>query len=312
MALDLLPQVGTSFDSSYANNTWRPSRWEEKQTGQEDAPLSGGNTAMTIDDMDDEFLQMRDEIRDEVSGILNNATRVKSLCGEYKMATIDEHPTIMTKMDTTIQQNTTLTTQIKWRIEKEKQKISQSTSNINSLKVKEFNLMVMGFKKACTVFSQSLTEYDSVVRGEQIRQLDIVDVNKELSEQDKNELLDSDDPKAVQKFIDQKYALTEAPSDILLQRVVSLEQTHAGMLKIERGVRELRDLFNELNILIIEQQDLIDHVDSNVQETKTLVQAGTKHLETAEQHQKKTRKMMLIGSICCLIILLILVISLTS
>lgn len=140
----------------------------------------------------------------------------------------------------------------------------------------------------------------------------MVDVDNTLSEEDKNKLLNSDDPGAVQKFLSQKYALTDATNDELLNRLTDLEQQHNGLLKIERSVQELNQLFNELNVLVIEQQDLIDHIDNKVVETKELVQSGTKHLEKAEDHQKKTRKMMLIGFICCLIILIIIIIAATA
>lgn len=145
-----------------------------------------------------------------------------------------------------------------------------------------------------------------------MRQLDLVDVDNTLSTEDKNKLLNSDDPGAVQKFLSQKYALTDATNDELINRLNDLEEQHNGLLKIERSVQELNALFNELNILIIEQQDLIDNIDQNVVETKEKVQSGTKHLLKAEAHQKRTRKMMLIGCVCCLIILIIIIISATS
>ena len=148
--------------------------------------------------------------------------------------------------------------------------------------------------------------------GEQIRQLEIVDVNHTLTEQDKDKLVNSDDPSAVSKFLEQKYVLSDATNEQLLSRLTSLEQQHDGLLKIERSVQELNQLFNELNILVIEQQDLIDNIEQNVVETKQLVESGTHHLEVAERHQKCTRKYMLIGCICCFIILMIIIISAVS
>merc|ERR1711920_129054 len=105
---------------------------------------------------------------------------------------------------------------------------------------------------------------------------------------------------------------SDATSDQLLGRLTELEEQHNGMLKIERSVKELNELFQELNILVIEQQDLIDNVESNVTETKELVQSGTKHLTAAEGHQKRTRKMALCAIICCLLILIIIIIVLVA
>ena len=152
----------------------------------------------------------------------------------------------------------------------------------------------------------------SCTTGEQKRQLDVVDIDNQLTEEDKDKLLNSDDFGAAQKFIDQKYAFSDATIDELFGRLTELEEQHKGMLKIERSVKELNELFQELNTLVIEQQDLIDSIDQNVTETKELVQSGTKHLERAEKHQTKTRKIMLCAFLCCLIILIILVIALAS
>merc|ERR1712129_687241 len=160
----------------------------------------------------------------------------------------------------------------------EKRYLSATCDDIQSLKIREYNLTVSNFKKACNLFGKSLSEWDRTVKGQQRRQLDLVDVDDSLSEEDKDKLINSDDFGASQKFIDQKYALSDATSDQLLGRLTELEEQHNGMLKIERSVKELNELFQELNILIIEQQDLIDNVDQNVAETRNLVQSATNNL----------------------------------
>lgn len=108
---------------------------------------------------------MREELRDEISQILENAESVKQFCGKYKLATTDEYSGIMTKMDTLTQQNTALTNQIKWRLEQEKRNLRQSCDDMNSLKVREYNNLVSSFKKTCNVFGKSLSEYDRTVKG---------------------------------------------------------------------------------------------------------------------------------------------------
>eukprot|EP01084_Bolivina_argentea_P308517 533503_1 len=328
MATDLMNELGNTYESNYAASALRASKWQNPQKqnanqggygSNESIPLSSdiktntnNSRAIGIDDLDDEFLRMRQDIKNEISNIINNAQSVKNLCGQYKLATTDEYPNIMSQMDTLVQKNTALTTQIKWRIQTEKRNLSKECDNIDSLKIREFNGIVMNFKNACNMFSQTLNKWDATVKNEQIRQLSVVDLNNTLTEEDKNKLLNSDDFLAVQKFIDEKYKLTDASNDELLNRLTDLEKQHNGLIKIEESVKELKTLFNELNILVIEQQDLIDSVEHNVVETKELVKSGTKHLEKAEKHQKKTRKMMLCGIICCIIILLIIIIAVAT
>ena len=154
------------------------------------------------------------------------------------------------------------------------------------------------------------TWHQCTCTAEQVRQLDIVDTDNMLSADDKDRLINAEDFGAVQQFLDQKYALSDATNDELVSRLTDLEHQHDGLLKIERSVRELNALFTELNVLVIGQQDLIDSVEDNVVSAKEQVKAGTRHLEIAERHQKKTRKMMVIGIVCCVVVLLIVILIL--
>jgi len=314
MATDLFDELGGTFDGGYAASAMRPSKWEKpKKKDPMDEytvdDLGHESTALTVDDLDDNFLRMRDEVRQEIQKIVGHNTEVKNLSNKYRLASAHQYQTIIVQMETVVQTNTAVTTQIKWRVQKERTVLASTADNVNSLKIKEFNALVHQFKAACNMFGQSLNQFDKAVKSEQLRQLDIVDVDHTLSAQEKRNLVESEDPKAVQQFLSQRYALTDATNDQLLDRLTDLEKQNDGMKKIERSIHELHELFNELNILIIEQQDLIDSIDQNVVDTKDNVTSGTKHLGKAEQHQKQTRKMMLIGVICCLVILVIIIIA---
>lgn len=183
MATDLLDELGGTYDSAIAESTLRASKWQDpsisngksSKSSNELQPFatsngnqgydSSGHSTTTIDDIDDEFLKMRDELRVEISNIVNNTDSAKKLTNRYKLATRDEHQTIMNEMNTLMQQNAACTTQIKWRFDSEKRNLSRNCDDIHSLKVREFNVLVNSFKSACNQFSQSLSKYDQVVRG---------------------------------------------------------------------------------------------------------------------------------------------------
>merc|ERR1711997_587579 len=87
-------------------------------------------------------------------------------------------------------------------------------------------------------------------------------------------------------------------SDALVDRLAELEDRHQGMLRME------------LNVLVTEQQELLDHITKNVEETRDYVKSATKHLQKAEENQKCSRKLQLWSCCCCLVILIILLASL--
>ena len=68
-------------------------------------------------------------------------------------------------------------------------------------------------------------------------------------------------------------------------------------------MKELNEAFTDLNTLVSEQQEDIDHIEQNVVEAKESVQQGTKHLETAEKHQISARKKQCMLLICCIVLL---------
>eukprot|EP00486_Rosalina_sp_Unknown_P002650 CAMPEP_0201574816 /NCGR_PEP_ID=MMETSP0190_2-20130828/19556_1 /ASSEMBLY_ACC=CAM_ASM_000263 /TAXON_ID=37353 /ORGANISM="Rosalina sp." /LENGTH=249 /DNA_ID=CAMNT_0048003595 /DNA_START=138 /DNA_END=887 /DNA_ORIENTATION=+ len=82
-----------------------------------------------------------------------------------------------------------------------------------------------------------------------------------------------------------------------------LEEQNKAVVKIADDVKELNEAFTDLNTLVNEQQEDIDHVEQNVVQAKESVQSGTKHLETAEKHQISARKKQCCILIGCIIIL---------
>eukprot|EP00483_Globobulimina_turgida_P006217 UN06227 len=110
-------------------------------------------------------------------------------------------------------------------------------------------------------------------------------------------------------FIQEQFQMVEA-SDALVDRLVELEDRHKGMLRIEKSIKELQEMWMELNVLVTEQQEMLDQIQNNVEETRDYVKSATKHLQQAEENQKCSRKLKLYACCCCLIILVILMVSL--
>jgi len=81
----------------------------------------------------------------------------------------------------------------------------------------------------------------------------------------------------------------------------------AEILEIAKSVNELAQLFNELNILIVEQGSLLDRIDYNVEQTVTNLKSSKKHLDDAEKYQKRSTTALCILILCVLIVVCALV-----
>ncbi|ETO26141.1 syntaxin 1A-like protein [Reticulomyxa filosa] len=76
----------------------------------------------------------------------------------------------------------------------------------------------------------------------------------------------------------------------MLDRLNEIESRTQGMMKIYESLEELRTMWHELNFLISAQQEYLDSIENNVEQTKHYVAQATIHLGKAEKSQKTSRK----------------------
>ena len=66
--------------------------------------------------------------------------------------------------------------------------------------------------------------------------------------------------------------------DAMIDRVAEIEKKHQGILNIEKGVKELQELWGQFGALIDEQQEQLDNIEHNVEQTLNYVQKGQNEL----------------------------------
>ncbi|CAL8106443.1 unnamed protein product [Calicophoron daubneyi] len=94
------------------------------------------------------------------------------------------------------------------------------------------------------------------------------------------------------------------------QNVADIEARHQDIIKLERSIREIRDLFTELAQLVHDQGEQIDRIDYNVNTTKDHVEAAKIATKKAVVYKKKSRKctFILIGVACAVVLIVVLII----
>merc|ERR1739842_187186 len=90
-----------------------------------------------------------------------------------------------------------------------------------------------------------LNQFNATLRDKQKRHIDILDDGK-LTEQDKEEMVNDYD--RAEAFIQEQFQMVEA-SDALIDRLAELEDRHQGMLKIEKSIKELQEMWIKLRIM---------------------------------------------------------------
>ncbi|KAJ3093515.1 hypothetical protein HK100_006567, partial [Physocladia obscura] len=140
--------------------------------------------------------------------------------------------------------------------------------------------------RAADAFEAALKSFKARQRVRLERELRIARPN--ASNQDILRALDDADANAANPFAQQM--LVSSRTDQSRRALQQVQDRNQDLLNIERSMQELLDLFQEMQDLISMQQDLINNVESNVENTVEYLESGSKELTKAIQYKKSSRK----------------------
>ncbi|EHN00791.1 SSO2-like protein [Saccharomyces kudriavzevii IFO 1802] len=90
--------------------------------------------------------------------------------------------------------------------------------------------------------------------------------------------------------------------------LAEVQTRHQELLKLEKTMAELTQLFNDMEELVIEQQENVDVIDKNVEDAQQDVEQGVGHTNKAVKSARKARKNKIRCMIICFIIFAIVVV----
>ncbi|KAA8581239.1 hypothetical protein FQN60_002820 [Etheostoma spectabile] len=96
------------------------------------------------------------------------------------------------------------------------------------------------------------------------------------------------------------------------QALNEIESRHDEILKLERSIRDLHDMFQYLAMEVEAQGEMVNRIETNIKDSVNYVEKAKENTEKAVTYQQKARKKKLWIAICCAILLLILIISLVT
>lgn len=96
------------------------------------------------------------------------------------------------------------------------------------------------------------------------------------------------------------------------QALNEIESRHDEILKLEKSIRDLHDMFQYLAMEVEAQGEMVDRIESNIKQSSNYVENAKVNIEKAVTYQSKARKKKIWIAICVAILILILVIALLS
>lgn len=95
------------------------------------------------------------------------------------------------------------------------------------------------------------------------------------------------------------------------RQLENIRQRNKDINKMAQGIAELHELFQDMSVLVNSQQDMINQIEYNVQETKDVAHKTVDELETALGYKKKAskRRQCIIASVIIFIVIILAIIG---
>ncbi|XP_035217354.1 syntaxin-like isoform X1 [Stegodyphus dumicola] len=186
----------------------------------------------------------------------------------------------------------------------EQQEHVNNTSAELRIKRTQHSALFRRFVDAMTEYSSIQTEYRERCKNRIKRQLQITGNVK--TDDEIEEMLENGNPEVfTQGLIIETQKAKQSLADI--------EARYADIMKLEKSIKELHDMFLDMAIIVESQGELVDRVEYNVRNTTDYIAKGLSDINTAITYQKKARKKKIILIIVLIVVLAIigLVIGLT-
>ncbi|XP_062510487.1 syntaxin-1B-like [Corticium candelabrum] len=179
------------------------------------------------------------------------------------------------------------------KLEEEQRGASRHSTELRIRKAQHSHLS-RKFMSVMEDYNRVQTEYRDQCKDRIVRQLNIT--GKEMTASEVEEKLDEGD---LQVFT----------QDIILdnervkQAIGDIEARHNDIITLEKSMKELLELFQELATMVYEQGELINNIENNVTAAAEYVREGKGQIKKAVQLQSKIRHKKIACIVFCLILL---------
>ncbi|CAI2376577.1 unnamed protein product [Moneuplotes crassus] len=163
-----------------------------------------------------------------------------------------------------------------------------------------YSALMIRFREVLRQFQESQLEYKNATQDKIKRQIAIV--KPEADEEEIRELME--DPDATSKLLNEQIVGTAHAK--VRNAVDDIDRKYQDILKLEKGVEEVYQLFLDLGTLISAQGEMLDSILTNMEEARDYIKEGNKRLGNAQKIHKKTRSKM-----CCILLIVVILLVAT-
>lgn len=239
-----------------------------------------------------EEMKVFEDIKNGVNIIRRNIIMINELKTQSnKEANPENFKNIMKKLDSVMNESKGTAAQIKTSLKNiEEVNTTYPPGTILQQRSNMLQTYTRTFADAMKEYSEASSSFQSSLKSRIARQAQII--KPDITEDEVEKI--SQDPQAFLQGAMLNRAVIDVVSDI--------EDKHARIMEIERSVHYINELFHDLATLVNLQQEHLDLIEENVQQTKNLTTKGASDIKDAADYQKKSRTTQ-----CCIVIILMVI-----
>ncbi|XP_065842840.1 syntaxin-7-like [Oscarella lobularis] len=254
-------------------------------------PIAGSSFASSSSgrDGDSEYIRLNNKIKTNIQQISSNVAAIQRM--DNQLGTVHDGAPLRQKL-ADVQTSTAL-------LAKDASVSLQQLAKLDGGSESERQQRKMQQKRLTDNFSQVLSRFKTVEKSVVAKQKSFVEKARRtasFSAMDDDD--ESSDTTALMQRQQGGMAVQKLEGDVDLDLIRERED---AIKNIEQTMTDVNQIFKDLSVMVYEQGDMIDNIESNVEEAHGDVRNANVQLASARDHQKKARK----KKCCCLILCLI-------
>jgi len=262
----------------------------------------------------DEFLEVAEGISTGINTVRQNVDEMKRLQKQILTEpSKQKRDSIQAKYDDLVSSNKILSRKVQKQL-KEEQAVIDKLDKKGSMVSKEYNELRMRktqISTATTRFLEIWTEYntDQVEFRDDVKKnlkKNIKITNSAMTDEEIENKIDSGDTDAFSAAIIKETALAK-------DQLVAVESRHQEMLKLEKSIVEVHEMFMDLSSMVTMQGEQINRIEDHINTAQIDIEVGRGELFKAQKNKiaanKKKICLISTGIIIALILLLVIILS---
>lgn len=246
-----------------------------------------GKATKKVQESLEDFLTKIEELNEGIATVTENVNSLKAVNNKIiNEPSSTERQKLVSVQEKLIHDNKVVGRRLQKMIKEEKQRLANTVpehqTSEHNIKKTQLQTASQRFLDIWTQYNNHQLEFRSKNKKALLRNLKIISPGSQMTEEELEEKLDNGDVSVLSSIIRES---NQAKED--LKRI---ENRHAEIVKLEKGITEIHEMFLDLSNLVEMQGEMVDRVEMNIMDAAGQVESGRQQLQEAERKQKSARR----------------------